>query len=61
LRVSTMCIRPTSTVKTGASNLEGMSVWQLDRTSCYVCEDTITAVCSRLDREARRESVYCCW
>lgn len=51
--VSTLCIRPTSTVKTGASNREGMVLFGvLDRTSCYACRDTAAIVCSRLNREA---------
>lgn len=52
LRVSTLWIRPTSTVKTGAVNLEGMVSSLLDGTSCGYCEDTTAAGCSRLNRRA---------
>lgn len=59
LRVSTWCIRPTSTVKTGASNREGMVVCcscLLERTSCYNFRDTTAVECSRGEREAEPES-----
>ena len=52
LRVSTLWIRPTSTVKTGAFNLEGMLSSLLDGTSCGYCEDTTAVGCSRLNRRA---------
>jgi hypothetical protein len=56
LRVSTLWIRLTSTVKTGVSNREGMIVYVLlDRTSCYDFEDTTAEYRSRLNREARWE------
>lgn len=51
-RVSTLWMRPASTVKTGVVNREGIVSDLLERASCYKCEDTTAARCSRLTRRA---------
>lgn len=48
--VSTLWMRPASTVKTGVFNREGMVSDLLERASCYKSEDTTAAKCSRLTR-----------
>ena len=55
LRVSTLCISPTSTVRTGAPSTEGMFAVLLDRTSYSEIEDTTAVISSRLIAKLLRE------